>query len=221
MRVPMVFGAEDMGDIEELVYTHRRIKRGENLYRAGDDFHSLYTVRTGFFKTIQTLEDGRDQVTGFHMAGDLLGMDGIGSEAHDCDAIALEDSDVCVIPYSRLMELARTMHGLQHRFHKAMSQEIVRERGVMLLLGIMRAEERLAVFLLNLSKRFTERGYSPSQFVLRMTREEIGSYLGLKLETVSRAFSKFQSMGLISVQQKHISILDSPGLQRCVNPGLN
>jgi len=155
-------------------------------------------------------------VTGFHMAGELMGMDGIGTERHTCDAVALEDSEVCVIPFERLEVLSREMEALQRHFHKVMSREIVREHGVMLLLGSMRAEERLAAFLLNLSQRLSTRGYSPSEFILRMTREEIGSYLGLKLETVSRVFSKFQEEGSIAVQQKNIRILDPKGLRETI-----
>ena len=200
--------------IDDIVYTRRRVKRGEHLYRAGDRFGSIYAVRTGFFKTVHTLEDGREQVAGFQMAGEIMGMDGIGPDAHVLSAIALEDSEVCVIPYSRLESLGEEMHELRRQFHKAMSREIVREHGVMLLLGTMRAEERLAAFLLNLSQRFAARGYSPSEFNLRMTREEIGSHLGLKLETVSRAFSRFQDEGLISVQLKDIRILDVEGLRK-------
>jgi len=142
-------------------------------------------------------------VTGFHMAGEVLGLDGIGTDAHASDVTALEDSEVCVIPYGRLEQPE-----LQRQVQKVMSRELVRDHGVMLLLGTMRAEERLAAFLLNLSQRFTARGYSPSEFHLRMTREEIGSYLGLSLETVSRLFSRFQAEGIIEVQQKHIKILD-------------
>jgi CRP/FNR family transcriptional regulator len=205
--------------LDELVYTRRRVKRAECLYRAGDKFTSLYAVRSGFFKTVQTLEDGREQVTGFQMAGEIMGMDGIGPDTHVLNALALEDSEVCVIPYSRIESLGREMHELRHQFHKVMSREIVREHGVMLLLGTMRAEERLATFLLNLSQRFAARGYSPSQFSLRMTREEIGSHLGLKLETVSRAFSHFQEDGLISVQLKEIHILDPEGLRRVMGQG--
>ena len=219
MCLPCGLSGQDVDRVDELIYTRRRLKRGESLYRAGDEFNSLYAVRSGFFKTVQTLEDGRDQVTGFQMAGEIMGMDGIGSEAHVLNAVALEDSEVCVIPYSRLENLSRDMHALRHQFHKVMSREIVREHGVMLLLGTMRAEERLATFLLNLSQRFTARGYSPSEFNLRMTREEIGSYLGLKLETVSRAFSRFQEDGLISVQQKHIHILDVDGLRKVLGQG--
>jgi len=211
--LPMGLSHEEIERLDQLVYARRKVKRGEGLYRAGDPFSAIYAVRTGFFKSDVILEDGRDQVTGFHMPGEIMGMDGIGTESHSCNAIALEDSDVCVIPFSRLEELANEVRGLQRQFHKVMSREIVRDQGVMMLLGSMRAEERLAAFLLNLSQRFVARGYSPSEFHLRMTRDEIGSFLGLKLETVSRLFSKFQEDGLIAVQQKHIRIRDTDGLK--------
>ena len=194
--------------LDTLVYTRKRVKRGDTLFRAGSPFEALYAVRSGFFKSRVMLADGRDQVTGFNMAGEILGTDGIGTESHTADVIALEDSEVCVIPYSHLEQPQ-----LQRQLHKVMSRELVRDQGVMMLLGTMRAEERLAAFLLNLSQRFTARGYSPSEFHLRMTRDEIGSYLGLSLETVSRLFSRFQDDGLITVQQKHICILDIPGLR--------
>jgi len=215
--LPCGLSGQDADRLDQLIYTRRRIERGESVYHAGDEFSSLYAVRSGFFKTLQTLEDGREQVTGFHMGGEIMGMDGIGPEKHSSSAVALEDSEVCVIPYSRLVNLGHEMHGLQRQFHKVMSREIAQEHSVMLLLGTMRAEERLATFLLNLSQRFTARGYSASEFNLRMTREEIGSYLGLKLETVSRAFSRFQEDGLISVHQKQIRIRDVAGLKRCMS----
>jgi CRP/FNR family transcriptional regulator len=211
--LPSGLSGKDAVRIDEVVYTQRRVKRGESLYRAGDDFSSMYAVRSGFFKSTVMLEDGREQVTGFHMSGELVGLDGISTGAHSCETTALEDGEVCVVPYARLQELSRGMPALQAQFHKVLSREIVREHGVMLLLGSMRAEERLAAFLLNLAQRFTARGYSQVEFILRMTREEIGSYLGLKLETVSRAFSRFHDDGLISVQQKNIRILDAVGLK--------
>ena len=215
--LPCGLSGADMDLADQLVFTRRRIKRGESLYRSGDAFVSLYAVRSGFFKSTLLIEDGRDQVTGFYMAGEIVGMDGIGTERHASNLVALEDSEICVIPYARLQELSQELPGLQRQVHKVMSREIVREHGVMLLLGSMRAEERLAAFLLNLSQRFTARGYSPSEFNLRMTREEIGSYLGLKLETVSRIFSKFQEDGLMGVQQKNIRILDNSGLKRILS----
>ncbi len=211
--LPMGLSEAEVELLDTLVYTRKRVKRGENIYHAGDEFASLYAIRSGFFKSNVILEDGRDQVTGFHMPGEIMGMDGISTDRHACNGTALEDGEVCVIPFPRLEEIAHQVRSLQHQFHKVMSREIVRDQGVMLLLGSMRAEERLAAFLLNLSQRFVARGYSPAEFHLRMTREEIGSYLGLKLETVSRIFSKFQSEGLISVQQKHIRILHVEGLE--------
>jgi CRP/FNR family transcriptional regulator len=212
--LPMGLSVEEMEHLDSIVFTRKRVKRGEDLYRAGDSFGAIYAVRSGFFKTNVILEDGRDQVTGFHMPGEILGLDGIGTEHHTCNALALEDCEVCVIPFARLEEVSREIRNLQHQFHKMMSREIVRDQGVMMLLGTMRAEERVAAFLLNLSQRFVARGYSPAEFHLRMTREEIGSYLGLKLETVSRIFSKFQEQALISVQQKLIRILDTEGLKQ-------
>jgi len=215
--LPFGLSEDDMGRLDKLIGGGRKLKRGHYLYRAGDPFESIFAVKAGFFKTDVLTEDGRDQVTGFQMAGEILGMDGIGTEVHTCNSIALEDSEICVIPFAQLERLSRQVQALQRHFHKVMSREIVRDHGVMMLLGTMRAEERLAAFLLNLSQRFTARGYSPQEFHLRMTREEIGSYLGLKLETVSRAFSRFQDEGLISVHQKHIHILDSGGLKRLLN----
>lgn len=215
--LPFGLSPEEISKVDEMVQVRKRLKRGEHLYRSGEKFDSIFAIRSGFFKTDVLLEDGRDQVTGFQMAGELLGLDGISTERHACNAVALEDSEVCLISFQHLETLSREVPALQNHFHKVMSREIVRDHGVMMLLGSMRAEERLAAFLLNLSQRFTARGYSPSEFYLRMTREEIGSYLGLKLETVSRAFSRFQDDGLVSVQQKHIRILDIPGLKRLMN----
>lgn len=215
--LPVGLNAGEIDRLDGLVSNRRSVTRGEHLFRNGERFEALYAVRTGFFKTCVGSEDGRDQVTGFQMAGELLGLDGISSDRHHCDAVALEDSSVCVIAYSQLEDLSREFTSLQHSFHKIMSREIVRDHGVMLLLGNMRAEERLAAFLLNLTQRLQARGFSASALVLRMTREEIGSYLGLKLETVSRTFSKFQDDGLLEVKQRQLRILDQAGLQALVN----
>ena len=215
--MPVGMSQEQLDRLDAIVATRRTIARGDSLFRAGDAFTSLYAVRTGFFKTCVASEDGRDQVTGFHMAGELLGLDGIGTDRHTCDSVALEDSQVCVIGYHQLEDLSRELSDLQRHFHRIMSREIVRDHGVMLLLGSMRAEERLAAFLLNLTQRLRTRGFSASSLVLRMTREEIGSYLGLKLETVSRAFSKFQEDGVLEVKQRQIRVLDADALQALVN----
>lgn len=197
------------------LFKRSRVRRGECLYRTGDPFMSLYAVRNGCFKSIVLHEDGRrDQVTGFSIEGEVMGMDGIATERHACNAIALEDSIVCAIPYALLQEVAHRIPKLQRHIHRTMSREIVREHGVMLLLGSMNANERVATFLLNLSQRCTAHGGSPSNLDLHMTREEIGSFLGLTLETVSRILSKFQEEGLLSVQKKMICSMDLARLRQ-------
>ena len=216
--MPIGLQADELQRIDDLVATRRKVRRREALFRNGERFTSLYAIRTGFFKTRVASEDGRDQVTGFQMAGEIIGLDGIVNNQHTCDAIALEDAEVCVMPFERIEELSREVTALQRHVHQIMSREIVREHGVMLLLGSMRAEERLAAFLLNLVQRLHARGFSQSELVLRMTREEIGSYLGLKLETVSRTLSKFTDDGIVDVQQRHVRILDAEALRRIVNP---
>ncbi|MDR7379605.1 CRP/FNR family transcriptional regulator [Rhodoferax ferrireducens] len=215
--MPLGLNQDELDRIDSLVAVRRKIKRGATLFRNGETFTALYAIRTGFFKTSITTEDGRDQVTGFQMAGEIIGLDGIVNDHHTCDAVALEDAEVCEMPFERIEELSREVNALQRHVHKIMSREIVREHGVMLLLGSMRAEERLAAFLLNLVQRLHARGFSALELVLRMTREEIGSYLGLKLETVSRTFSKFVEDGIVEVKQRHIRILDTEALKRIVN----
>jgi CRP/FNR family transcriptional regulator len=206
--------AEDLERVANIVYARRRLRRGERLFSAGDQIQCLYAIRSGFFKTVLVDGQGREQITGFFMSGELLGMDAVGSGRCESSAVALEDSNVCAMPLSLIEEIGREVPSLQRRLHLVLAREIVRDQGIMLLLGSMSAEERLAAFLLNLSRRFLRRGYSGSDFVLRMTREEIGSYLGLKLETVSRLFSAFHRDGLIDVQQKQVAIADIKGLER-------
>lgn len=215
--MPVGVSTEDLERIDQLIGVRRKVKRNETLFSNGEKFSAMYAIRTGFFKTSVATEDGRDQVTGFQMAGEIMGLDGIVNDFHSCDAIALEDAEVCVMPFDKIEALSREVTSLQHHVHKIMSREIVREHGVMLLLGSMRAEERLAAFLLNLVQRLHARGFSQTELVLRMTREEIGSYLGLKLETVSRTFSKFAEEGLVEVKQRHVRILNTEALQNLVN----
>jgi CRP/FNR family transcriptional regulator len=216
--MPMDLQPSELQRIDEIVAKRRKVRRRETLFRNGERFTSLYAIRTGVFKTRVASQDGRDQVTGFQMAGEIIGLDGIVNDQHTCDAVALEDSEVCVMPFDRIEELSREVTALQRHVHQIMSREIVREHGVMMLLGSMRAEERLAAFLLNLSQRMHARGFSRSELVLRMTREEIGSYLGLKLETISRTLSKFMDEGLIEVHQRNLRILDADALRRLIAP---
>lgn len=216
--MPIGLTTEELRKLDDVVATRRKIGQGEALYRSGDNFTSLYAIRTGFFKTCVSSSDGREQVTGFQMAGEIIGLDGITSDRHNCNAIALEDAEVCVMPFADVEEISREFPVLQRHVHKIMSREIVRDQGVMLLLGNMRAEERLAAFLLNLVQRLNARGFSRSEVILRMTREEIGSYLGMKLETVSRTFSKFSEEGIIEVKQRWVKILKPDALKQTFDP---
>ena len=214
--LPVGLSETDLEELEALLGNRTKLKKGDALFHNGAPFTALYAVKLGTLKTTVLSDDGREQVAGYHMAGDLLGLDGMGEDRHGCEAIALEDSELCVLPFTRIEELARHVPALQHNLHKFLSREIERDHRVMLLLGSMRAEERLAAFLLNLSERYRARGYSSTEFVLRMTREEIGSYLGLKLETVSRLFSKFQEEGLVMVAGRSVKIIDMPILKQLV-----
>ncbi|WP_175909014.1 MULTISPECIES: fumarate/nitrate reduction transcriptional regulator Fnr [Burkholderia] len=212
--MPPDLSPEDFARVDAMICTTRHIRRGETLFRAGDAFSSIYAVRTGSFKTIVMHRDGDEQITGFQIVGESLGLDGVHTGHHNGDAIALEDSTVCIIPFGQLEQMCREVRPMQHHVYQMMGGEIVRESSQMLLLGTMSAEQRVAAFLLNLSARFKARGYSAAEFVLRMTRDEIGEYLGMKLETVSRMLSKFQHKGLVAAQGKQIRIVDSDGLRQ-------
>jgi len=206
--------------VARLAVGKRRVRQGDWLFRSGGEFHHLYVVRAGMFKTILLDSEGREQVTGFHMTSELLGLDAIEREQHQSGAVALEDSEVWEVPFARIEAECRSDPAIQRLFHRLMSREIQRDYLMMLLLGSMRAEERLATFLVNLSQRLVARGYSATRFVLRMSRREIGSYLGLTLETVSRVFSRFQREGLIRAELKSIELNDVEALKRMVGASM-
>ena len=206
--LPMGLDSAEIDRLDDIIGRRRRVRRDENLYRMDEPFKNLYAIRLGHFKTYQINPSGEQQITGFQMAGELLGMDAIGTERHHCGAIALEDSDVCEIPFSRLEDLFAHIPTLLHHFHRIMSQEITREQNVMLLLGNMRAEQRFAVFLVNLSTRYAARGYSSTSFQLRMSREDIGNYLGLTIESISRLLSRFKKQGWLTVDKREVHLLD-------------
>lgn len=211
--------AADLDRLTGMVTQRKRVRRGEALFRTGETFDAVYPVHLGFFKTRVTADDGREQITGFPMPGDVLGFDAISTGAFQCDAIALEDAQVCVVPFERLETLSREFDTLQRQLHRVLSREIVRDQGVMMLLGTMRAEQRVATLLLSLSRRFEQRGFSPSDFNLRMTREEIGNFLGLKLETVSRTLSRLQEESAITVDGRRLRIGNASRLQEIVGAG--
>ena len=214
--LPTDLEEKQLMQIDELIQHKRLIKRGSYVFRAGAPLRSLFVVRAGSFKTTVLHDDGREQVTGFYMPGEIMGLDGISSDFHTANSVALEDSELCELPYDELESLVREIPSLQRHFHRIMSREIVRDHGVMLLLGAMSAEERIATFLLQLSKRYAARGYSASSFCLRMTRGEIGSYLGLTIETVSRVFSRLQDDGFISAEKRDVYLKDIPGLRKLI-----
>jgi CRP/FNR family transcriptional regulator len=211
--LPVGLDLDALKQLDNVITTRTRLKKGETLYRTGDAFTALYAIRFGSCKITVLTSEGREQISGYHMPGDLLGLDGIAQGRHECHAVGLEDTEVCVMPFDRLEELARTVAPLQHNLHQFLSREIGREQNLMLVLGGMRAAERLAAFLLNLAERYQRRGYSSTEFTLRMTREEIGSYLGLKLETISRLSSRFQQQGLLQVRGRVVRRLDLPALR--------
>lgn len=218
--LPGGLAGADVQRLDSLMFGRRRIKEGQALYHEGERFQFLYAVRSGTFKSIMGSRDGREQVTGFHMAGEMMGLDGLADGKHASGSMALEDADVCAIPYVQLSALSASRPELQQVISRLMSREIVREHGLMLLLGGMSADERLAAFLLNISQRMQERGYSASEFHLRMSRADIGSYLGMTLETVSRTFSGLQHQLLLQVDKKHVRILDLPGLRQAFKVSL-
>ncbi|CAJ0688356.1 Fumarate and nitrate reduction regulatory protein [Ralstonia edaphis] len=215
--LPVGMNSDDVRKMDDLVGERIRIKKGQSLYSLGEPLEAVYGIRFGTLKTHLTLEDGRHQITGFHLPGEIVGLDGIGDMRHVSDATALEDTEVCVVRYDELQQLSRRLPSLQHQFLRIMSKEISQDHLMLLTLGSMRAEERLAAFLLNLSKRSAQRGYSSTEFVLRMSREELGSYLGLKLETVSRLFSRFAEAGLIQIRQRHVKLIDLAGLRQVMS----
>ncbi|MBI4205230.1 MAG: fumarate/nitrate reduction transcriptional regulator Fnr [Betaproteobacteria bacterium] len=214
--LPAGLSSANLFDLDELTRVKRRVKRGAVLYHNGDRFNTLYAVRSGAFKTVGALSSGREKTTGIHLSGEVMGLDAISSTRHHYRAVALEDSEVCAIPFAKLQELTLRIPELQHRLLRMLSSDIARDHGLMLLLGSMTAEQRLAAFLLSLSRRYKRLGYAADHFILRMTREDIGDYLGLALETVSRLMSRFQRDGLISTQQREVELKDATALTEIV-----
>ena len=208
----------DMDRLDEIVKRNRPLHRGDYLFREGDKFQCLYIVKTGSVKTYAPSEDGGEQGLGFHLPGELIGLDAIEKSRHHCSARVLETSAVCEVPFHQLEDLSTTIPSLQHQMYRLLSREISQDENMLTLLGKKNAEERLAAFLLSLSERFKRRGFSPSDFHLSMSRHEIGNYLGLAVETISRLFTRFQDEKLLKVERKHIQLLDIERL-RCVVQG--
>lgn len=198
----------------EFPCAHRHIKAGQILYRAGDELHSIYPVKAGCLKATFPAEGARDQVVGFYMRSDLVGLDAIGSGRYATTVTALEDSEVCMLSYLQLEDHCQQNNELRRRFESLLGRELNAEQGSMAMLGSMTAEERMATFILNMSARFSALGYSSSEFRMQMTRDDMGSYLGLRLETVSRILHRLQDLKLLSINGRELQILDRAGLER-------
>lgn len=215
--LPMGLAPEDVERLDDIVKRTRPLHRGDVLFREGDRFRSLFVVKTGSLKTFAPSRESGEQVLSFHMPGEILGLDAIDKGAHACSASALETSAICEIPFGRLEELTALIPSLQHQMYRLLSKEIGQDTDLLLLLGKKNAEERLAAFLLSFSQRLHKRGLSATDFHLSMSRHEIGNYLGLAVETVSRLFTRFQDDGLVRVERKHIELLDLQGLEELVD----
>ncbi len=206
--LPLSLNLEDMDSLDRIVKRGRPLKKGDFLFRQGDAFDSLFAVRAGALKTFSLTDLGEEQITGFHLPSELIGLSGVDSESYPVSAQALETTSACEIPFERLDQLSVQLPQLRRQLMRVMSREIRDDQQMMMLLSKKNADERIAAFLVNLSARFRARGFSPNQFRLAMSRNELGNYLGLAVETVSRVFTRFQQNKLIAAEGKEIHILD-------------
>lgn len=205
--LPLSMNNEDLNALDDIVKRSRPLKKGDFLFRQGDEFDSVYAVRSGSLKTFSVTDCGQEQITGFHLPSEFVGLSGMDSNGYPVSAMALETTSVCEIPFDRLDELSASLPQLRRQLMRIMSREIRDDQQMMLLLSKKNADERIATFLVNLSARFRSRGYSPHQFRLAMSRNEVGNYLGLAVETVSRVFTRFQQSGMLRAEGKEIHIL--------------
>ena len=217
--LPLALESDDIKQLDDIIQRSKPLQKNQHLYREGDDFQSVYAVRSGTLKAYKTTDDGREQVTGFYFPGEILGMDGISNKAHASSAKALETAAICEIPFSSLEKLSSLMPNLQRHFFQLMSREITEDQQLITLLSKNSADERVAALMLSISTRNARRKLSSTQFRLPMSRVDIGNYLGLTVETVSRVFSRMQKMDILQVDNKEIEILDLEGLRTMANLG--
>jgi CRP/FNR family transcriptional regulator len=215
--LPLALESDDIQQLDDIIQRSKPLQKNQHLYREGDDFQSVFAVRSGTLKAYKTTDDGREQVTGFYFPGEILGMDGISNNSHASSAKALETCAVCEIPFTSLEKLSSLMPNLQRHFFQLMSREITDDQQLITLLSKNSADERVAALMLSISTRNARRKLSATQFRLPMSRVDIGNYLGLTVETVSRVFSRMQKMDILQVDNKEIEILDIQGLQNMAN----
>ena len=214
--LPLAVSKDEIDRLEDVVQQGKTVSKGGHIFEQHQAFRSCYAVRTGAIKTYMVSEDGEEQVTGFYLPGEIIGLDSMNADIYACSARALDRTSVCEIPFEKLEELAGKIPSLQHHFFHLMSKEIQDSQQLSMLLSKNSAEERIASLLLSLSSRFRRRRLSPTQFRLPMPRNDIANYLGLAVETVSRVMTRFQSHGLIDIQGREISLLNLEGLQDLV-----
>lgn len=215
--LPMALQADEIDRLDRIIERGRPLQKGDYVYHAGDPFRSIYAVRSGAIKGFAVNNDGVEQVTGFYLPGEILGMDGIGHPNHINAAIALETSAVCEVPFTRMEELSIQIPSLQRHFFSLMSREITNDQQLITILSKNSAEERIATLLISISVRNARRKLSSTRFRLPMSRADIGNYLGLTVETVSRVFSRFQKLELLLVDKKEIEIIDIDRLKAMAN----
>lgn len=211
--LPLGLNMGDIGKLDEIIKRSRPLQKGEHLFNSGDNFSSIFAVRSGSIKTFSESEEGDEQITGLYLPGELLGLDAIHANEHPCSAIALETTSLCEIPFGSLETLSTEIPELHHQLFRIMSKEIAADQTLLMLMAQKSAEEKLAAFLVNLSSRLKQRNFSETEFNLSMSRKDIGNYLGLTIETISRTFSRFQSDGLLSTQRKYVNIHKLDGLK--------
>jgi len=212
--LPTSLQEQEVSLVDELVVRREPLNKGDYLYRSGDSFRGIFALQYGAIKTYGVTLQGREQVTGFHLAGEVLGLDAIDGEVHPCNAVALEKTEVCQIPFDKLEQLSLGVPGLLHNLSRVMSREILREEHVLMMLGGTTAEQRLTRFILNLQQRMAKREIMGSSFRLCMSRQDISNYLGLALETVSRQFTQLQEKHILDIHNRHITILKLQELQK-------
>ena len=217
--LPLALESDDIAQLDEIIQRSKPLQKSQHLYREGDGFQSVYAVRSGTLKAYKTTDDGREQVTGFYFPGEILGMDGISNNTHASSAKALETAAICEIPFSSLEKLSSMMPNLQRHFFQLMSREITEDQQLITLLSKNSADQRVASLMLSISTRNARRKLSATQFRLPMSRVDIGNYLGLTVETVSRVFSRMQKMHTLRVDNKEIEILDIEALRSMAQLG--
>lgn len=215
--LPYGMDSDEVNQLDEVLERKKPYQKGEHLFRAGDKSGSIFAVRSGALKSYYVTKNGTEQVLGFTLPGELVGFDGLSGDSYSSASVALEISSICELPYNQLEKLSHKLPGLQKQIMRLVGKEFTLENQLLMMLGHLSAEEKLAAFLLSLSTRYKTRGLSGDEFYLQMSRQDIGNYLGLAIETVSRLFARFSEEKLLTVNRKHIKIINQAKLESMVD----